>query len=135
MSFLLNMTQARLEGVDLLYRVREMLVEALLIEKKKGRCSQTQIAEALGVDRSVINKQLNGAADMHITRAGEIAHLLGRTLKVSLSDNPLDEVGRNHRGPEIETSAPQARTIDARIASDPFTTRNSGGTSLAESAL
>ena len=105
MSFQLNTPWYRLEGLNLLTEVRDLLVRALLEEKKKGRCSQSKIAEVLGVHRSVVHNQLVGAADIHVTRVGEIAAILGRDVEFRITGNAADEVGRNLRIVEPQGSS------------------------------
>ena len=56
--------------------------------------TQTQIADALGVHRSVINRQFRGRADISLGRVAEIAYLLGYDPEFELVRRGL-EMGSN----------------------------------------
>ena len=57
--------------------VRKALVEAAIDEKKRSGISQQRVAECLGVNRSVINRMLNGSANLTLRSVAELAWALG----------------------------------------------------------
>lgn len=135
MSFQLNTPWYRLEGLNLLTEVRDLLVRALLEEKKKGRCSQAKIAEVLGVHRSVVHNQLVGAADIHVTRVGEIAAILGRDVEIRITGNPADEVGRNLRPLESQGGSAPRNPMKFPSYGERISTDNTLGSRVVEGAL
>lgn len=81
---------ARLVG-----NTRRRLQKALAERKHVKR---TQIADALGVHRSVITKQFNGTRDMSLGRAAELAWALGYEAEFVLHD--LTEAQNANQAPE-----------------------------------
>jgi transcriptional regulator with XRE-family HTH domain len=59
--------------------------KAFAEEKAARNLTQAEIARALGVDRSVINRQLMGTENLTVRRIGELAWALGRDLNFSLT--------------------------------------------------
>lgn len=57
--------------------VRRKLLQALVDEGARG-LNQSQIAQTIGVHRSVINRELRGVQDITLGRIGELAHAMGR---------------------------------------------------------
>ena len=58
-------------------QVHAELQRALVAEKAVRRISQQQIANMLGVNRSVVNRQFMGLANMTLRRVAELAWALG----------------------------------------------------------
>tara|TARA_R110002020_G_scaffold438474_1_gene648904 strand:- start:9 stop:383 length:375 start_codon:yes stop_codon:yes gene_type:complete len=58
-------------------------------EKKESGITQSDVARAIGVHRSVINRELRGTQDLSIGRLGELAWAYGRTVKISF---PKEEI-------------------------------------------
>lgn len=56
--------------------VRAELQRALMVEKKSRRLTQQQIATSIGVNRSVINRQLMGLENLTLRRVAELAWAL-----------------------------------------------------------
>jgi predicted transcriptional regulator len=73
-------------------RVRRSIQKAFAEETS---VSQTDIANSLGVHRSVINRQLKGYKDITLGRVAELAWALGREPEFSLA-KPIVEDGDNH---------------------------------------
>ena len=74
MSFQIALPGNRRAAARYIGRVRRALQEALVGAPEIKR---TDIADSLGVHRSVITRQLNGKADMSLGRVAEIAWALG----------------------------------------------------------
>lgn len=67
-------------------RVRRELLKALDEEKAKSGLNRSKIAEELGVHRSLITRQLNGYADITLSRVAELASVMGRRAELSLPE-------------------------------------------------
>lgn len=74
MSFQLSVTPHRRAAARFIDAVHRSLLKAF---SDSPEISQTDIANVLGVHRSVINRQMRGRKDMSLARVAEIAHLLG----------------------------------------------------------
>lgn len=74
-SFQLSVSPHRRAAARFVDRVRRALQKAYAEEPE---ISQTNIANALGVHRSVINRQLRGYKDITLSRVAELAWALGR---------------------------------------------------------
>ena len=57
-------------------QVRAELRKAVVLEKKSRKISQQQIATVIGVNRSVINRQLTGFENLTLRRVAELAWAL-----------------------------------------------------------
>lgn len=68
--------------------VRRTIQKALAEEEKKRGLKQTDIARAIGVHRSVINRELKGRKDITLGRVAELAWAMGR---VPVFDLPVEE--------------------------------------------
>ncbi|MFV0800591.1 helix-turn-helix domain-containing protein [Brucella anthropi] len=64
--------------------VRKALLKAAIDEKESNRITQQEIADKLGVNRSVINRWLRGDGNLTLRSIGEIAWALGYKPKFSL---------------------------------------------------
>ena len=67
-------------------RVRRELQKALAEEAKKRGLSQSDLARAIGVNRSVISRELRGHKDLTLSRVAELAWALGRRPIFELSE-------------------------------------------------
>lgn len=82
MSFRMSTPEHRLDGADLVLRMRDGLLSAFVKAQAFKKIRQADIAKIIGVDRSVINRQLKGDAETSIMRVGEIASILGYRVNV-----------------------------------------------------
>lgn len=73
MSFQITLKPNRKAAARFIGEVRRALLKAYADEQKVSGLSQTDIARALGVHRSVINRELRGTKDMTLGRAAELA--------------------------------------------------------------
>jgi predicted XRE-type DNA-binding protein len=65
-------------------QVRSELQRALSSEKANRKLTQQQIATAIGVHRSVINRQITGVENLTLRSVAEIAWALGWEIEFSL---------------------------------------------------
>ena len=69
--------------------VRAELQRALVIEKALRKLTQQQIATMIGVNRSVINRQLMGLENLTLRRVAELAWALGWEVVFYLRKRPV----------------------------------------------
>lgn len=77
-SFQIGVDQHSVDAARFLAAVRRALQQELSEQKECGGITQSDIARQLGVNRSVINRELRGERDLSLFRVGEIASLLGK---------------------------------------------------------
>lgn len=80
MSFQISVTPSRRAAARFIASVRRELLKALADEEAKGSngIKQADIARAIGVNRSVVHRELRGHADITLGRLAELAWALGR---------------------------------------------------------
>jgi transcriptional regulator with XRE-family HTH domain len=83
-SFQISLTPAKRVAGRFAATVRRELQKALAEERKARGLTQAAVAAELGVNRSVIHRQIIGHENMTIGRVGEIAGVLGREICFSL---------------------------------------------------
>ncbi len=74
MSFQIAIPQSRRAAARFVGKVRRTIVEALA---DSSDIKRTDIADAIGVHRSVITRQLNGRKDISLSRVAELAWAMG----------------------------------------------------------
>lgn len=77
MSFQMRVKPHRLAGALFVTEVRDALLAMAMKRKYENKLRQADIAREVGVDRSVVNRQLTGKADLSLMRVGELAEILG----------------------------------------------------------
>jgi hypothetical protein len=105
-KFRIALTPAKRTAGRFAATVRRELQKALAEEHKSRGLTQAGIAFELGVNRSVIHRQIVGHENMTIGRVGEIAGVLGREPNFSLPKSTVP-AGTND-GPPRGTDAPVA---------------------------
>jgi len=88
--------------------VRAELQKALIAEKAARKITQQEIANLLGVNRSVINRQLMGEENITLRRVAELAWALGWEIVFELR-KPSAARGKNHMSLDAY-QPPQTRT-------------------------
>jgi transcriptional regulator with XRE-family HTH domain len=78
MSFQITVAPSRRAAARFVVSVRRALQKAFVEEQAKTGISQADIARALDVHRSVINRELRGSKDLTLGRVAELAWALGR---------------------------------------------------------
>jgi hypothetical protein len=77
MSFQITISPSRKAAARFVTMVRRAIQKAYVEEQKSG-LTQTAIARAIGVHRSVINRELRGRKDLTLGRVAELAAAMGR---------------------------------------------------------
>lgn len=123
-SFQIAISPNRRAAARFVSLVRRSLQKALVEEQKKSGLSQSDIARAIGVNRSVINRELKGVKDITIGRVAELAWALGRKPTFGLEEQ-ITIVGQNtlpiSATPSVivktaTSSGTVRRTVDARVS-------------------
>jgi plasmid maintenance system antidote protein VapI len=83
-SFRISIRPSRRAAARIIAKVRRALQKALVEQSQASGLSQSDIARAIGVHRSVINRELRGQKDITLGRVGELAWALGRTIVFEL---------------------------------------------------
>lgn len=83
-SFQIAISPSRRAAGRFISRVRRTLQLALVEEGERSGINQTRVADAIGVHRSVISRELNGRQDITLGRVAELAWALGREVEFSL---------------------------------------------------
>lgn len=116
-SYRIGVKPHRRAAARLVAEIHRTFQQAYTEEHAKG-LTQSKIAQTLGVNRSVINRQLRGTADMSAGRMAELAWALGRKAKFTLEtvdlpagSNATKPVGIIHLGTPQKTSSTNATTI------------------------
>jgi transcriptional regulator with XRE-family HTH domain len=77
-SFQITITPKERAAGRFVSRVRRVIQKALAEEGKKKGVTQSDIARAIGVNRSVISREIRGHKDITLSRVAEIAWAMGR---------------------------------------------------------
>src|ERR1041385_4981943 len=78
MSLQITITPKERTAGRFVSRVRRSIQKALAEENAKTGLTQSDIARAIGVNRSVISREIRGHKDLSLSRVAEIAWALGR---------------------------------------------------------
>lgn len=116
-KFRISLTPAKRTAGRFSASVRRELQKALAEEHQTRGLTQAGIAAELGVNRSVIHRQIVGHENMTIGRVGEIAGVLGREPSFSLP-KAVAPAGTNVAYPPVGTDAP---VVDLRSKDAPAT--------------
>jgi hypothetical protein len=82
MSFQITLKSNRKAAARFIGDVRRAILKAYAEEQKASGLTQTDIARAIGVHRSVINRELKGFKDMTLGRVAELAWACNRKPKI-----------------------------------------------------
>jgi transcriptional regulator with XRE-family HTH domain len=93
-SFQISLTPTRRAATRFISQVRRSLLAALIEGKEKSGLTQSDVANSIGVHRSVINRELRGMKDITLGRVAELAFSMGKEIEFKLID-PEVEIGRN----------------------------------------
>jgi transcriptional regulator with XRE-family HTH domain len=77
-SFQITITPSKRAAGRFISRVRRVIQRALAEEANTRGLTQSDLARAIGVNRSVINREIQGTSDITLGRVGELAWALGR---------------------------------------------------------
>lgn len=95
-SFLYDIGDKNRAIVRFISDVNSELQSALVSEKRKRKLTQQAIADALDVNRSVINRRFMGLENMTLKSVAELAWVLGREINFSLEEE-VSQDGGNER--------------------------------------
>jgi transcriptional regulator with XRE-family HTH domain len=84
--FQTGITPSRRIAARFVTGVRRSIQKALAEEGKKSGTTQSDIARAIGVHRSVVNRELRGQKDLTLGRVAELCWALGRTPSFSMPE-------------------------------------------------
>ncbi|WP_157799408.1 helix-turn-helix domain-containing protein [Qipengyuania seohaensis] len=113
MSFQISVTPKRRAAARFVTDVRRKLLQALADEPA---ISQSDLARALDVNRSVISKQLAGRDKMSLSRVAELAWALGYEPEFQLSKDAPDTSA--NWGREVVTASTSGFVTQSSTASD-----------------
>jgi transcriptional regulator with XRE-family HTH domain len=85
-SFQITLSPSKRAAARFVNGVRRKLQKALAEESEKNGLTQTDIANTIGVHRSVINRELRGRKDMTLGRVAELASAMGRKVEIELPE-------------------------------------------------
>jgi hypothetical protein len=94
MSYQLTLSPSRRAATRMINKVRREIQKAFAEEQLKSGINQSQIARAIGVHRSVINREIKGYKDITLGRVGELAWALGREPTIVFAE-PAEIQGMN----------------------------------------
>lgn len=139
MSFRFSLDPHQLKVGRDVGRARRNLQKAFAVEKQKRKFTQAELARAMGVGRSVINRQLTGNSNLTLKSLAEWAYALKRNLIVEFEEQPETNGAKNEapelQAPEVESyptsgmtmiaegiaaAAPAQPTVSVKSASSSF---------------
>jgi transcriptional regulator with XRE-family HTH domain len=94
-SFQIAISPSKRAAGRFVLHVRRMIQKALAEEEKKRGITQSDIARAIGVNRSVISREIRGHKDLTLGRVAELAWALGRKASFDLPEIQTAR-GANH---------------------------------------
>jgi transcriptional regulator with XRE-family HTH domain len=104
-SFQISVTPSRRAAGRLITRVRRAIQKALAEQKIESGLTQSDIARAIGVHRSVINRELRGQKDLTLGRVAELSWALGRDIVFELRK---PEIAHGQNNLPLDAFAPPA---------------------------
>ena len=105
MSFQVTITPSRRAAARFVSHVRRAIQKALAEETQRTGVTQSDLARAIGVNRSVVSREIRGHMDLTLSRVAELAWALGRKPVFELAE-PRISMGSN------SSNAGTAGTID-----------------------
>jgi hypothetical protein len=88
-SFQISIEPGRRAAARFVIGVRRKILQALEEENEKRGMKQTDLARAMRVHRSVINRELRGKKDLKLGRVAEYAEALGRVAQFDLPERTV----------------------------------------------
>jgi len=117
MSFRISISPKDRTAGRFVSRVRRSIQKALAEEAQKNGLTQSDLARAIGVNRSVISREIRGYKDLSLSRVAELAWALGRRPVFSLeesavkpgSNQPIQAMTSHHFSQEGAHKVPAAK--------------------------
>jgi len=94
-SYRITVSPSKRAAGRFVYGVRRAIQKAFAEEQSKRGLTQTAIARALGIHRSVINRELRGKKDITLGRVAELAWAMGRKPHFDFLE-PVERGGQNY---------------------------------------
>jgi transcriptional regulator with XRE-family HTH domain len=117
-SFQIAINPSRRAAGRFISLVRRSLQRALVEEGERSGVNQSRVADAIGVHRSVISRELNGRQDITLGRVAELAWALGREVEFNLV---RAEHAEGSNIPLAKAGALTSRELDTRKVESSFT--------------
>jgi transcriptional regulator with XRE-family HTH domain len=129
MSFQVSITPSQRAAGRFVARVRRSIQKALAEETQKNGITQSDLARAIGVNRSVISREIRGHKDITLSRVAELAWALGRKPSLELLE-PSRTVESNHV-PQIDPvkTTDTIKRVDITAPVPPVSSSNDNATS------
>jgi len=105
-SFQITLSPSKRAAGRFVYRVRRALQKALAEEQERRGLNQSAVARAIGVHRSVVNRELRGGKDITLGRVAELAWALGRRAVLELPEESQASEGSTYRRFCFQTKLP-----------------------------
>jgi transcriptional regulator with XRE-family HTH domain len=112
MSYQITISPNKRAAARFVALVRRSLQRALAEEEKKRGLSQSDLARAIGVNRSVISREMRGHKDLPLSRVAELAWAMGRKPIFDLIERAVP-VGSNVAPDSSGATANQTIEVDA----------------------
>lgn len=109
MSYQIAIPKTRRAAARFIQQVRAQLLRAVA----EAEVSQADIARELGVNRSVVNRELRGTSDLSLGRVAEIAVILGYLPKLTLENLSVVAGGANRPSFEVRSTAKNVSRVSA----------------------
>ena len=130
MSFRISISPKDRTAGRFVSRVRRSIQKALAEEAQKRGITQSDLARAIGVNRSVISREIRGHKDLSLSRVAELAWALGRR-PVFTMEEPSVKQGSNVQIQASTSSHPSIANVHGKSATtsdlSKFTVLSSGG--------
>ena len=125
-SFQISISPSRRVAARFITSVRRKILKALEEEQSKRGLRQTDVARAIGVHRSVINRELRGKKDLTLGRLAELAWAMGRAplfdvLEIAIQSGSNLPISSNAAAGAFQ---PTPRTATTTVAIAPFAAAN-----------
>ena len=104
-SFQISLSPSRRAAGRFVAGVRRAIQKAYAQEHELSGLTQSDIARAIGVHRSVISRQIRGYEDITLSRVAELAFAMGRKPVLELSEPTTREGSNLPEQPSIENFA------------------------------
>lgn len=110
-SYQITISPSKRAAGRFISRVRRSIQKALAEEQQKSGITQSDVAREIGVNRSVISREIRGHKDITLGRVGELAWALGRRPQFDLVEQ-APSIGANY---PTETPGPINRPLIQQI--------------------
>ena len=122
MSLQITITPKERAAGRFVSRVRRAIQKALAEEHAKNGITQSDIARAFGVNRSVVSREIRGHRDISLSRVGEYAWVLNRIPQFGLQER-TNAAGSNLPPPvsidELNLTPPAVSDVRANANPQP----------------